>query len=745
MFFLSFGLGLSEETGKGKLTECPKVFSELDLQSLKCEAICPQGWNLVKAIDPQTGAYACQDPNNPEHICHYINPVCSKSANPAVEFAKALEELAKEKIFWQNLGSVSTDVSNNGVDFPQWWIRALTLDPDVYSSLQAYWGKFNDQKSEMATTIKFTREFISKATKIVAFGAFFLSALLGSLFLGKFYYSKLEEAKRIGHNPQSYALAELKKPLLGFATMLFLFNLPIPHTSKNQSGEETKVYYPAVVSIAREILLWGNSLANELSHAINQMTIAYTLDQVFKALHWKIKLTELQKNYWFEEYTRLSDFVIECKQAYGLSITDTFQNHINELDELTPYPPYTKQTAPDPWTCYMDEGYMNRARKNWYYYTKLYNYYYNLEAKILQETGFEDAVIKKIVVLEKQLGWLSTPIVAPLMKLKAVELLQEKVKENVEKDLYEQLEQVRDEYIRIGPGAKEPKVPPWYQKAENLNRGFSEDEGLLGDIAVFLAKVGVFTSLPPGNFIDNFLNSILYKKDEAGNTVVRNGLMKIFSYLEDAVFLFTGGFGKITLSALPPALFVIKKIIAYYLAIAVLAILPLVAITLATLFRFFIYSYRIVVMVASSPFVIFKSLLNQNERAIVEFSFKVVDLALTPSILIVFVGISFLAIAMSQVLLFELPDVFLQSFYQFYTENMAFYNPTKWILFFFASTLSALFFYIAKVGAILVVSYIIFFAPDLVKEWVGSLFPEERRAQIISPLKERVLSKFFPF
>ena len=723
---------------------CPQVFNSLDILAgkVQCKAICPNGWVLVRDVNPQTGIYICQNPQNPNQICKYFNPVC-KTQSPTRKLIEQTYKEVQKNLFWHNLGAILTDVAPEGLDFPSWWIKVITLEPDASEKIVAYWGELNKKNTELAQDLELFPYVVSELLKALSFTAFALSVLAGIFTFGPFVYRKYQEALKQYKPPIQYVFSELKTPLFAYFLMVVLFATPLPRKIETDQGE-IRYFYPIIVDWVRDLLLFTTERANDLSHRLNMLLIEHSIHRLYGGLEWKLKNTQLLEDFHKEEFLRYSQIYNKCVEDYGIR---NFRS-VNNLDDLSPLSDAVN--PPDPYTCYYAQGYRESEMKKYLYYSQLEKYYKDLLQKVI-EAGFKDKVIKRFAILENQLGWLSTPVLYPLMRIEIANIAREEVKDNLEEDLYEKLMQVQEEYIRLTGDWKKQNPPPWYRERGTVENGFAEDTGLLGSVLVYITRIGVLTSLPPGSFIDKFLDSLVLTKDKEGRTKISGVLMKIMDTIisvASSIFPVLKGLDLAKASVgtlLTIGVFIVKKLVAYYVALAILAFLPLFVIVLATLFRFAIYTWKTVTMVISIPFIIFKAIVNRSGEAFLEFGTKVLDLSLFPFYLLAMVGISFLVVDLAPLLLYKLPDIFLEEFYEVKTAEMFFANPLKVFLFLLASSFSALSFYLAQVASAIVVGYMVYSAPDIIKEWSGEIIPERARAQIITPLKEKIFSRIFPF
>jgi hypothetical protein len=482
-------------------TDCPKL---LNLPN-SCSPQCPEGWKLIGKFDPKTGSFRCQDPNDPKHICEYINPACRLEAfDVSKGIAQVIYNETANKIVWKSLGYADYKALTNGLSFPEWWVHILTLDPETFQKFYAYWEDINKSDSEFATTVKYTAKFFSEAVSYLSWVAFFLAITLGIGGISKIAWDKKREANLYGKDWQHIFATAVKGKVAGFAATALLFTVPIKQTVYNQqTGQEDIFYYPLVVKVVRSIWEIGNKWANELAHKENELFVQYVIDKELYAIEGMLNLHKKLASYYASQIETLAkNLLYQCKEAYGEVKWEEV-----DISSIKPLPGYKGQ-APDPAQCYVGYEELKKLYREYNFHKKKTEEYLDILDKVIHDTNFEDSILANLIKFERMTGWLSASLI-PIYSSYAPSILEEQVKNN------EQYQEVREKYIKLGNiyGWSKVKAPWAPENDKSVVKGFSDDTNFITGFLIFVARVSVFSQLPPGSFVDQTLTKVLFNKN----------------------------------------------------------------------------------------------------------------------------------------------------------------------------------------------------------------------------------------
>jgi hypothetical protein len=721
-------------------TNCPKLLGV----PKTCSPVCPEGWKLIGTFDPKTGAYSCQDPDDPNHICQYVNPACRLDIyDTGKGIASQIYSETEKKVFWNALGVKDFQTLSNGLSFPEWWVHLLTLDPDVYQKIHAYWNELNNSDSSFALVVKYTSKFISEAARVLADIAIILAGVLGlggALKIG--WDTHIATTKNPGLDFSHEYFTNIKGKALGFFLSAAFFTFPVYHKVPNpETGGYETYYYPLVVDVVRTFWTWGNEWANKLAHKENELFVEYIIDREFKSFEALINLHKKLQSYTESQIDILDRNLLQkCEEAYGKVNWDEV-----DISTLTPLPNYSGE-APTPAQCYTGYQTLKRLVREYNYHKKKVEEYTKLLKDILDETKFKEDVIAEIVKFEKMTGWLSASLI-PIYASYAPSVLEDRLQDS------EQYQEVREKYIKLGYIYGWSKVnAPWKPEDNSEVQTFSDDKNFITKMFIYLGRIAVFTQLPPGSFIDQALTKIIIgsgeKKKDAKTMLdrIKDIVVKVLTKVPFVPTSWLSFSGMIT----SISLVIVIKFIAYVIAVALLGFLPFIAIIIATLFRFVVYSVRVLTSIVAALFLIVKVATGQGWNAVAQFLGNVIEYTFYPLYIVTGIGIAMLVSSMMDILMFKLPDLFLNGVAHIaYLKNegdfivVRLIENTFW--FFVFTVFSSLFFYFAKIAATLASFYVVYNSPELIKEWIGDLFGPQARSQVVSYLKEHFVGRFLRF
>jgi len=559
--------------------DCPKL--EPSFFGGECRAACPNGWEVAQDVDPQTGVFVCKPESETTPKCAYVNPFCLEEVR---EFA---EEFPLKSVFGER-------------SLTELLIRIATIDPDVYTEI-------SKDVTLKETTLPFFAEAFNFLTPIFEQTAFYLFQVALLLYL--VFHLARRGALRLKGERYAYERPVADAVVKGFLIFL-LFGLPVYHSTPGE-GENQPAPTPVVVSLVRGVLLNVNDVATWVSE---KLTTKYA-KTVYEAT---VSDVTMLYDYYSTYAQKLSARYAELYQKLKKECIDPLKVPKTKLLFTNPYDwnsPRMFLVDDDTLKSYRFEGvddafshaiYCRRLAMKLRGYanvisatTEFMKDVEKLKAFLVSE--FEQIVQeveKETKELVKQTGFVATGIQIPTLHL----LVNQEIVTRLKETVYEQ-------------------VAYFQQTPERLDQQFEDWKKIL--------PAAVVVSIPPFSDLFNLIKSVL----EGGINLVIKPLQFLFFALAlpslAVIGFLAAAIANVVVTLLSkPTSTIVAFVATYQIAMIVLAILPLIGIALAVLFRLIAFFVDLVVFVWSIPFAVTAIFLSQAEESIRRFVEEVVKFAL---------------------------------------------------------------------------------------------------------------------
>ena len=645
-----------------------------------CKAVCPYGF-VPKTQPDSNGYYYCQKKGETDVVCQYRNYLCVYNEYAVLD--KAIEDFKKE---------ASKDITHKE-PLTMFYIRLITLDPDVISKIDEadYLNRYRE--------IKIYAQFMFDAFQEIAGYALVALILYTLLVYGAEIAERIRENTQRGGGLVEQFVALSKglgaKILLG----TFIFTIPVIHTDQNGH----KYYYPLALSIYRDLLLKGDALAENLGEKFLDIYFKANMKMILDELVTQTNILQKQILFLKTEAFPYAKLVKTCYEVYdtgGKRFVDI--DNYNELASLPTKIDISHQSVPSPFDCQRTEAVLLSYKRKIDYLEYKYKILNNKVLRIAENPDYWEKVYNKIYKDYKEIGWVIIPMVSEILH------------KDLTQYIVKQMDKNSHWHFSWSKGFYKTYPTKFAEEYEELKQEKKEEQSQI--TPNMFAKAIVLLSLPPGNMIyasiDRFaegarktINSIV---DKLPSIVPFGG--KIFA------MLFGGFIGFVIQSSV--------ALISFLITSAIIALLPKIAIIVATLGRFM----SLLVYMAQLTFVM---------------PFKAIPLALDKSAREVY------TMVFSKVLIVSLipATVLIATIF-----GLALYEGIEWIMLYIPTKLMgisnemgglgtrignavilAVLFWIVKVGMAYILGKFIWNAPNYLEEWLGLKI---RQTEIEEVLKE---------
>ena len=267
---------------------CPTI--PIEKYHGECKAVCPEGFWLLKDIDPDTGVYVCRSKGLMLGLtywdCQYINPFCGKEGEKiSLEDNPISKFLSKHSL---------TDIG----------LRLATLDPQFYEEikqnilLRKYNLPFFVEAFHFLTPI-----FENLALLLFQFALFFFIA--HALFRRAVNYLAGSQ----------YAFDRPISDMVARGLFIFLlFALPISSTANLKNAPAP---VPLAVNVARNFVLEMNNLATWVSKELTLLYGKGIFSNTMIGLNVLDRYLKIKENIVKREIKKLNKkFQVECVKPY---------------------------------------------------------------------------------------------------------------------------------------------------------------------------------------------------------------------------------------------------------------------------------------------------------------------------------------------------------------------------------------------------------------------------------------------
>ena len=585
----------------------------------ECKAVCPQGFWLLKDIDPNTGIYVCRSKSLMVGLnywdCVYINPFCGKEgAKISLEDNPISKFLSKHSL---------TDIG----------LRLATLDPQL----------FKEAKENLALQ-KYNLPFFVEAFHFLT--PIFENLALIMFQLALFFFVAHALFRRTVNylSGSRYAFDRPLADTIARGIFIFLlFALPVSSTA-NLKNEPAPV--PLAVNVVRDVILDMNNLATWIAGKLTLLYGKGIFENALIGIDTLNKYLQVKEQVVKKEIQRLSTkFQKECIEPYakynGIDNPKNITFIISD-EELKGIKFGTNNDYQHALYCRSLEMKLKGLVEVFKFYTSQQQALINLRDEIKKKEDKMLEILKKeINKLINQMGFLASSILIP--------------------ELYLVVNQQISEII--GKSTKGIPIYKWGIEKTSLKN--SLDEKFKGLSSILPASFII--AIPPFNELFFTLKKLI----EAGIHIAIDPIKNLLGLITFIPFIggWIAGFLMETLGYFVGLLAnasstILAFVITLFIATMLFPFLIIVAIMIATAIRFIFLLKDLAIFVWSMPFNIMLIFTSTSDDALKRFIEDVVRYSLTIVLIAISPVFGILLMIFSHLVLFGILGIGLEHLIQ---------------------------------------------------------------------------------
>jgi len=580
----------------------PKLPDSCDYNSFKC----PEGYALKPSFSianaMATGMYACIPIDNINghdefRTCYYYNPACLKNVNSSQATRNYFDRIIKENF--------NTGNKENYIDR---LIDLATFDPKAIENLESY------KTRENVSFYLFLADAFKKASDVM-FSSSITFVLFGLGWLLLLFTGQTFLKERFIQHPAVFTAR-----LLAFG---LVFWIPMPHKT-----DTTTYWIPISFDVTRALVKEGSHLADQMSMALNTSFVERVILKMADDTEDTVLILQKKGEDLKKKVKEIEPQYQTCLDLY--SYTDFLDTPLEKI--------------PDP-----DPNVLNDVVKK---YGEQYRYYFSKVKCREIELAYKRAVAQynSLVVQYK----LTQGIETDFQKLKGVNV--STVASDPEKYLT-----ANDKYVRaVAWILHYQKKMGWLSfPLFTLPMGhyllaFSPKDLVGTDVhnpSWPVKAVGIL-SLPPGNMIFGFLKGFADELGTLAGAIVGAAGGSVIPFLGTTIGAIIGGF--VAKAVVAGTGKVVAGIIAYFITIGILTVLPFLILAAVIIIRFTFWIIGIAKLVLASPFVVLHSFSTRNYYNAYRVVMNIGVIAMLPIMLIAGALLGYFGITVSGFLIYDL-------------------------------------------------------------------------------------------